>query len=74
LADSEGRVVISKDADFVTSHIVNGSPLRLLQISTGNMQNSIFLPLDLSNLHRIEAAFQSVACVELTASTMIAHA
>jgi predicted nuclease of predicted toxin-antitoxin system len=74
LADSERRVVISKDADFVTSHIVNGSPLRLLQISTGNMQNSILLPLVLRNLHRIEAAFQSVAYVELTASTMIAHA
>jgi len=41
LADSEGRVVISKDGDFVTSHIVHGSPLRLLQISTGNMPNSI---------------------------------
>lgn len=74
LADSEARVVISKDADFVTSHIVNGSPLRLLQISTGNMPNSILLPLVLSNLYRIEAAFQSVAYVELTASTMIAHA
>ncbi len=73
LADSEGRVVISKDADFVTSHMVNGSPLRLLQISTGNMQNSILLPLVLGNVHRIEAAFQSVAYVELTASTMIAH-
>ena len=42
LADSEGRVVISKDGDFVTSHIVHGSPLRLLQISTGSMPNSIF--------------------------------
>jgi predicted nuclease of predicted toxin-antitoxin system len=73
LADSEGRVVISKDADFVTSHIVNGSPQRLLQISTGNLPNSILLPLVLSNLDRIEAAFESVAYVELSASTLIAH-
>ena len=74
LADSDGRVVVSKDADFVTSHIVNGSPRRLLQISTGNLSNSILLPLVLGNLDRIEAAFESVAYVELTASTMIAHA
>ena len=74
LADSEGRVVISKDADFVTSHIVNGSPRRLLQISTGNLSNSILLPLVFGNLGRIEAAFESVAYVELTANTMIAHA
>ena len=32
LADSDARIVISKDADFVTSHMVNRSPLRLLQI------------------------------------------
>ena len=74
LADSEGRVVISKDADFVTSHIVNGSPQRLLQISTGDLSNSILLPLVLGNLDRIEAAFESVAYVELTVSSMIAHA
>ncbi len=28
LADSEERIVVTKDADFVTSHIVLGSPLR----------------------------------------------
>ncbi len=72
-ADSESRVVISKDADFVTSHIVNRSPLRLLQISAGNLPNSILLPLVLSNLDRIEVAFVSVAYVELTAGTLIAH-
>lgn len=74
LADSEGRVVISKDADFVTSHIVHGSPLRLLQISTGNMPNAILLPLVLRHLDRIESTFESVAYVELTTSTIIAHA
>lgn len=74
LADSEGRVVISKDGDFVTSHIVHGSPLRLLQISTGNMSNSILLPPVLGNLDRIAVAFESVAYVELTTSTIIAHA
>ena len=45
-----------------------------MRFTTGNMQNSILLPLVLSNLYRVEAAFQSVAYVELTASTMIAHA
>jgi predicted nuclease of predicted toxin-antitoxin system len=74
LADSEGRVVVSKDADFVTSHIVHGSPLRLLQISTGNMPNAILLPLVLGNLDRITGAFDSVVHVELTSTTIIAHA
>ena len=74
LADSEGRVVISKDADFVTSHIVHGSPFRLLQISTGNMQNSTLLPIVLGHLDQIAGAFESVVYVELTTTTIIAHA
>jgi len=73
LADAEGRIVMSKDADFVTSHIVNGSPLRLLQVSTGNMPNSVLLPLVLRNLDQIAAAFELVAYVELTTSTIISH-
>ena len=74
VADSQGRIVISKDADFVTAHIVHGSPRRLLQISAGNVPNSILLPLILGNLVRIETAFESVAYLELTAATLISHA
>jgi predicted nuclease of predicted toxin-antitoxin system len=74
LADLEGRIVISKDGDFVTSHILHGAPLRLLQVSTGNMPNSILLPLVLGNLDRIAVSFASFRHVELTASTLIAHA
>jgi len=62
LADSEGRAVISKDADFVTSHIVHGSP------------NSTLPPRVLGNLDRIAGAFESVVYVELTTTTIIAHA
>jgi predicted nuclease of predicted toxin-antitoxin system len=74
LADAEGRIVISKDADFVSSHIVTGSPVYLLEISTGNMVNLQLLPLILGNLDRIESAFASATHVELTATTLIAHA
>ncbi len=39
LADLEGRVVVSKDADFVDSHILRSRPAKLLLISTGNLRN-----------------------------------
>ena len=39
LADREQRVVITKDADFVDSHILRGRPARLMLISTGNISN-----------------------------------
>nr|VFJ65757.1 MAG: Mut7-C RNAse domain-containing protein [Candidatus Kentron sp. DK] len=41
-ADREGRVVVTKDDDFVRSFIVSGKPLRLLLISTGIFEMMIW--------------------------------
>lgn len=38
-ADREQRVVITKDAEFVDSHLLRGRPPKLLLISTGNISN-----------------------------------
>jgi predicted nuclease of predicted toxin-antitoxin system len=49
LAEREQRVVVTKDADFVDSHILAGRPAKLLLISTGNISNreleSLLVPL-----------------------------
>jgi predicted nuclease of predicted toxin-antitoxin system len=73
IADAQGRIVVSKDADFLSSHLVSGTPQRLLEISTGNMANAQLLSLILGNLVRIEAAFVTTSHVELTATTLIVH-
>jgi predicted nuclease of predicted toxin-antitoxin system len=39
LADIEDRVIVTKDADFVDSHLLSGRPAKLLLISTGNISN-----------------------------------
>ena len=39
LADREQRVVVTKDADFVDSHVLHGRPSKLLLVSTGNISN-----------------------------------
>jgi predicted nuclease of predicted toxin-antitoxin system len=38
-ADREQRAVVTKDADFVNSHLLDTKPARLLLISTGNISN-----------------------------------
>lgn len=38
-ADRERRAVVTKDADFVDSHVLHGRPARLLLVSTGNVNN-----------------------------------
>ena len=39
VADREQRVVVTKDAGFVDSHLLQGRPPKLLLISTGNISN-----------------------------------
>ncbi|MFO0916216.1 MAG: DUF5615 family PIN-like protein [Pirellulales bacterium] len=39
VADREDRVLVTKDADFVDSHVLRGRPAKLLLISTGNISN-----------------------------------
>lgn len=49
IADKEQRVVVTKDADFVDSHLLTGKPAKLLLVSTGNIQNrelqTVLIPL-----------------------------
>jgi predicted nuclease of predicted toxin-antitoxin system len=40
LADLEQRIIITRDADFVDSHLIRGRPAKLLPISTGNISNA----------------------------------
>jgi predicted nuclease of predicted toxin-antitoxin system len=40
LADREDRALITKDADFVDSHMLQGRPGKLLLVSTGNISNA----------------------------------
>lgn len=73
LADAEGRFVVTKDADFVTSHLLLGSPAKLRRISTGNLPNPAFCALVLGNLARVGRAFLRASLVELTATSLIVH-
>jgi len=49
VAEQEQRVVVSKDVDFVDSHLLKNRPGKLLLISTGNISNqdleALFVPL-----------------------------
>lgn len=73
IAESEQRVVISKDADFVHSFHLDGKPEKLLVISTGNISNAALDELFLPNLPSIIAAFQYSSFIELTNSDLIIH-
>jgi predicted nuclease of predicted toxin-antitoxin system len=73
LADKEGRVVVTKDSDFVTTFLLRGEPAKLLLISTGNIANDALCQLLTDNLAALERVFATHGFVEMSASAITIH-
>ncbi|MDQ4055675.1 MAG: DUF5615 family PIN-like protein [Actinomycetota bacterium] len=73
VADGEARVVITKDSDFRESHLLRGTPRRLLRVTTGNIANAELIALFERNLDAIEDALTRADHVELSARELIIH-
>lgn len=73
IADAGSRIVVTKDADFVQSFLVNGEPARLFLISTGNIDNTRLIALLGSNLAALADAFDMHCFVEITQDILIIH-
>lgn len=71
-AVQDGRVVVSKDDDFVQAFLVNGEP-PLLLISTGNITNIELEKLVRANLAGIESAFAAHRFIEITRDALVIH-
>jgi predicted nuclease of predicted toxin-antitoxin system len=70
-ADRDGSVVITKDADFVDSHLLHGSPAKLLLISTGNISNDELHALMVPLIPDLVREFQSCRFIELARTGLI---
>jgi len=73
LSMSGERVVITKDADFVNSLIVQGVPYKLLLISTGNITNSELEHLFFRNLEAMVAGFATHDFIEIDREAIRFH-
>jgi len=73
VADTEERIVITKDEDFVQSHLLRGEPKKLLLISTGNIRNDDLLSLFEICLPTVIAALEAERFIELTPIDIIVH-
>jgi predicted nuclease of predicted toxin-antitoxin system len=71
-ATRDGRIVVSKNADFVQSFLITGEP-PLLLISTGNITNAELEKMLRTNLSGIEAAFASSRFVKITREALVVH-
>jgi predicted nuclease of predicted toxin-antitoxin system len=73
LAAREGRVLITKDSDFVTTFHLRKSPPKLLLVSTGNINNDNLLHLFLTNIMHLEGALSENDFVELSRTALTIH-
>ncbi len=67
------RVVVTKDADFVSSYLVEGRPAKLLLVSTGNISNGDLLSLMQSRLSEVVTVLANHHYVEITRESLVIH-
>ena len=73
LADLDGRIVVTKDADFVSSYLLSRRPGRLLLVSVGNSANDDLERRFFAELPAIVLALSDSAFVELTTAGLVVH-
>jgi predicted nuclease of predicted toxin-antitoxin system len=71
VADREQRVVVTKDADFVNSHLLHARPAKLLLISTGTITNRELEQLVVPLIPDLVREFQTNSFLELGRSGII---
>jgi len=73
IAEREGRIIVTKNDDFVQSFLVNNEPSRLLFIATGNINNTELEKLVHANLETIVKAFEKHRFIELGQDILVIH-
>ena len=74
VADREQRVVITKDADFVDTHVLHGHLAKLLLVSSGNISNQDLEALMVPLIPALVREFVSHSFLELGRSGITVRA
>jgi predicted nuclease of predicted toxin-antitoxin system len=73
LALEEGRIVITKDNDFLESYLLKSEPNKLIVVRTGNISNQLLLKIFDDNLSFIELIISRSNLIEITSSEIAEH-
>jgi predicted nuclease of predicted toxin-antitoxin system len=69
----QNRIVITKDFDFLDSHLVDGIPQKLLLITTGNLINRDLFNLFDKYFETIIKLFDTYDLIELDNNQIVGH-
>jgi predicted nuclease of predicted toxin-antitoxin system len=73
LANEEGRVVISKDVDFLESFMVKSEPRKLIIVKTGNISNRHLLKIFEENFDVLVQMISRSDLLELSRTEIAEH-
>ena len=73
VAKEQNLIVITKDSDFLDSHLIQGIPSKLLLITTGNIVNKELLDLFDKNFDQIVQLFELYDLIELDNKQIVVH-
>jgi len=65
--------VVSKDSDFLDNYILEGSPKKLLIVSTGNINNQNLILLFEKNLESKKSLLEDNSVVEIDEEEIRVH-
>jgi predicted nuclease of predicted toxin-antitoxin system len=73
ISDTDDRIVVTKDNDFVESYLLYRKPEKLLFLSCGNLSNPDLENLFRTNLLRIAREFEFNNFIEINREDIIVH-
>lgn len=73
IADRDGRIVVTKDDDFVQSFLLRNTPQRLMLVASGNIGNAELERLIIDALPTIIEAFEAAHYIEIGRNSLIIH-
>jgi predicted nuclease of predicted toxin-antitoxin system len=73
LSIREEYILITKDADFVNSFLLQHKPYKLLLVSTGNIRNKELETLFLTNIEKLAEGFEIFDFIEIDRKAVIFH-
>ena len=69
----QDRIVITKDSDFLDSHVIQGVPSKLLLVTTGNINNKELIDMFDKYFEPTILLFETYDLIELNNEQIIGH-
>lgn len=66
-------IIVTKDSDFLDSHLISGIPQKLLLVTTGNIINNILIDLFDKNFLKICEHFENYDLIEVSLEQIIVY-